>query len=424
MKNAKDQPIKILMVHKFFYVEGGAERYIFNLTDLLQSKGHQVIPFAAHHPNNYDTPYDKYFADSFTSGTHLKRQSIVNKTRSVLQFISNRDAQKKLTQLIRDTKPDVAHVHSIYHHLTPSILQTLKAHDIPIMLTLHDYKLICPNYILMNGKRRICTSCHGKKFYQATLNKCFRDSRAASLLISAEAYVHRLKHSYQDNVDLFVSPSRFLGDAVKHQGYPTKPFRIQPYTLDTNLYKPCYTPSDYFIFLGRLTHEKGLDFLFNAMKRINGRLLVVGTGPLEEILKQRVEREHLNIQMLGYKQGDELRRLIADARFTVVPSEWHDNSPLVIYESLALGNAVIGTRMGGIPELITEGVDGYTFERGDIDDFVDKTNRLLENPNQTIDMGKRGRGKVEALYSYDQHYRKIIDLYNLTMKLHFKQQRA
>ena len=127
---------------------------------------------------------------------------------------------------------------------------------------------------------------------------------------------------------------------------------------------------------------------------------------------------------LGYKQGDELRRLIADARFTVVPSEWHDNSPLVIYESLALGNAVIGTRMGGIPELITEGVDGYTFERGDIDDFVDKTNRLLENPNQTIDMGKRGRGKVEALYSYDQHYRKIIDLYNLTMKLHFKQQRA
>jgi len=366
--------MKILMVHKFYYVEGGAERYVFNVTDLLQKKGHTVIPFAMQDDRNFDSEYSDYFVDRFGPDQLFQTKNPCKRLKIANRIVFNRDAQKKLSRLIDETQPDIAHVHSIYHHLSPSVLHTLKKHNLPVMMTLHDYKIVCPNYIFLDGQRKVCTACQGRHFWKATAKKCFRNSYAASALVTAEAYVNAWKKSYHDNVDVFVSPSRFLGDKISQYGYQDKPVLVQPYTLDLDAYEPCYDPSDYFVFMGRLTHEKGVHFLLDAAKKIHGAdLYILGTGPLEAEMRQRVAQEKMtHVKMLGYKTGAELREIVRRAKFTVITSEWHDNSPLVIYESLSLGNPIVGARMGGIPELIEEGSDGYVYERGDLATFVDR----------------------------------------------------
>jgi len=408
--------MKILMIHKFYYIEGGAERYVFNLTHLLENKGHTVIPFAVKHPDNFETPYQEYFADYFSPEQFSQTRNPLKRITTAQRVIYNRRAQQKLAQLIKDTRPDIAHVHSIYHHLSPSVLQTLKDFNLPVMMTLHDYKLVCPNYIFLDGKRRVCEACRGKHFWQAMVRKCFRDSYAASFLTTVEAYFHYFKKSYKNNVDVLVSPSQFLAEKISQYGYAHKPVLVQPYTLNISEYKPSFFPLDYFVFMGRLTHEKGVHFLLDAMNQIKDTsLYIIGTGPIEEKLKRRIKEQGLsNVKMLGYKSGDELKRLVAGAKFTVVPSEWHDNSPLVIYESLALGKPVIGSRMGGIPELIDEDGDGFVFDRGDLSGFVNVINSLVHDQKKLSNMGKRAREKAEFIFGFDNHYHKIIELYELT----------
>jgi glycosyltransferase involved in cell wall biosynthesis len=404
--------MKVLMVHKFYYVEGGAERYVFNVTDLLKQRGHEVIPFAMQDDHNFASEYSRYFADRFGPDQLFETKNPWQRLRIAKRIIFNREAQQRLEALIEATQPDIAHVHSVYHHLSPSVLFTLKKYNLPVMMTLHDYKLVCPNYIFLDGKRRLCEACHGRSFWKATAKKCFRDSYAGSALVSAEAYVNHWKKSYLDHVDLYVSPSKFLGDKISQYGYGSKPVRVQPYALDLDVYQPCYDESDYFVFLGRLTHEKGVHFLLDAAKSIRGRLVILGTGPLENDLRQRIEREHLtNVTLLGYKSGSELKEIVRKAKFTVITSEWHDNSPLVIYESLALGNLVIGAKMGGIPELIDEGVDGFVYERGDMDTFVRHVNYLIDHPQTAIEMGKSGRRKAEQLFGFEEHYKRLMLLY-------------
>ncbi|MBN1466502.1 glycosyltransferase [candidate division KSB1 bacterium] len=417
--------MKILMVHKFYYVEGGAERYVFNVTDLMKEKGHTVIPFAMRDDRNFSSDYSRFFADPFGPEQLFATHDPFKRLRIARDVIFNRHAQARLASLIEETKPDIAHVHSVYHHLSPSVLFTLKKYNLPVMLTLHDYKIVCPNYIFLDGARQVCEECRGRHFWKATAKKCFRNSYAASALVTAEAYWNYWKKSYLKNVDLFVSPSRFLADKVCQYGYQKKHVKVQPYTLDLRLYEPCHAASDYFVFMGRLTHEKGVHFLLDAAKKIRGAdLLILGAGPIENELRQRVLKENLrHVKMVGYQSGAALRDLVRQAKFTVVTSEWYDNSPLVIYESLALGNPVIAARMGGIPELIEEGLDGFVYDRGDLESFVAFANYLIQNPKRAREMGINARQKAERLYGFDQHYEKLLDLYNHTSAVASKNSR-
>jgi glycosyltransferase involved in cell wall biosynthesis len=365
---------------------------------------------------NFHSEYSSYFVDRFGPDQMFETGNPATRLKIAKRMIFNTEAQHKLAKLIEDTKPDFAHVHSIYHHLSPSVLHTLKKYNLPVLLTLHDYKMVCPNYIFLDGERNVCEECQGKRFWKATSKKCFRNSYAASALVSAEAYWNKWKKSYLNNVDVFMSPSQFLGDKILQYGFQSKPVITQPYTLDLSTYEPCYEPSDYFVFMGRLTHEKGVHFLLDAAKNIQGAdLYVLGTGPIEDELRQRVKNENLtNVKMLGYKSGDELREIVRRAKFTVITSEWHDNSPLVIYESLSLGNPIVGARMGGIPELIEEGVDGFVYDRGDLDAFVKHVNFLIQHPEKNIEMGKAARAKSERLYGFEEHYKKLMQLYDYT----------
>ena len=407
--------MRILTAHKFHYIEGGAERYLFNMSELLREHGHEVIPFSMHHPRNLESKYSPYFAEHFNPDQLRDAKGRPwELLRRAGRVCYNRNAQQQLARLIRDAGPEMVHVHSLYHHLSPAVLTTLKSFHLPVVMELHDYKLICPNYIFLDGRRRLCEACRGRYFFNALARRCFRDSYSASLLVSLEATLHKYLATYKKNVDLFVSPSRFLAEKMKQYGYGEKPIVVQPYSLDLAAYQPYFGPSDYYIFMGRLTHEKGIRFLLQAAKQIpECRLYLCGTGPLEEEVVATIAAENLtHVQFLGYQAGEALKSLVARSKFAVVTSEWHDNSPLVIYESLALGKAVIGARLGGIPELINEGEDGLTYEAGNLSDFVTKVKSLIAQPERTREMGRRGRAKAEQLFSPQAHYQNLLQIYD------------
>ena len=411
--------MNVLMIHKFHYIEGGAERYVFNLSELLQKKGNVVIPFSMHHPKNDPSPYSDYFVSYFNPDQLRNSGSLGQTLKTAGRVIYNKEAQTKLAQLIEETKPDVAHIHSIYHHISPSIFKTLREFKIPVMMTLHDFKLVCPNIVFLDGKNKVCEACRGKYFWMATLKKCFRESYGASLLVTLEATLHYLMNSYRGNVDMFHSPSAFLAKKISSYGYDHKPVKVLPYTLDVNSFQPHYGESDYFVYAGRMSVEKGVLFLVDAMRRVKGiKLYLIGTGPLDAEIKNRIEKYGLeHVKQLGYQSGDELRRIISRAAFTVMPSLCHDNSPLAIYESLSLGNAILGSDNGGIPELIEQGKDGYIFKAGDEDDFVAQVGKMIREPQACVNMGKLGREKAERLFSPDEHYTQIMKFYEQTIEL-------
>ncbi len=406
--------MKILMVHKFYYVEGGAERYVFNLTHLLEKKGHTVIPFAMKHEKNFETEYADYFADTLQVDQVKSGFGLSDRISSIKQFIYNKNAQVQLARLIKDTKPDIAHVHSIYHHLSPSVLDTLKEYNLPVIQTLHDYKLVCPNYIFLNGRGENCEKCKGRAYWHAVTNKCFHKSYSASALIAAEGYYHRFANTYKKNIDLFTSPSRFLGDKVVKYGFPKEKMIFFPYTLPLEDYVPNYDYDDSAIFMGRLTREKGVWSLLQAMQECRElNLKIAGTGPIENELKDYVRKNNMsNVKFLGYLNEKELKKVVAQSRFTIVPSIWHDNSPLVIYESMALGKPVLGAKSGGIPELVDNGKTGYIFEPGNVPDLVEKI-RKINNDGTLKEMSYSARKRAEENYAPEVHYPQVIKLYEM-----------
>ena len=412
--------MKVLMVHKFYYVEGGAERYFFNLAKVLEQNGHQVIPFAMSHPKNYPSAYDSYFADNLEVDRLQNGESSITTVKGLVRFVYNQRAAQQLARLLEKVKPDIAHVHSVHHHLSPSVLFVLKKYRLPVVQTLHDYKLVCPNYIFLNGRGHVCEACAGRFFYHALLNKCFKNSYPASLLLAVESYVQFALQAHKKNVDLFISPSRFLAEKLVQYGYPAERMVVQPYTLPVAEYRPQFSDSDYFVFTGRLTREKGLAFLLQAMKEIkDARLCIVGTGPLETEIRKQIKSEGMdNVELLGYKSGDELKSIVANGKFVVVPSQWYDNSPLVIYEAFSLGKPVIGARIGGISELISEGRTGFLFDPKDVPHFVRKVNELIHDPSKAMMMGRAARQKAESEFAPDAHYAKILELYQRAGDLH------
>lgn len=405
--------MKVLMVHKFYFIEGGAERYMFNLSGLLTSRGEQVIPFAMQHPRNVPTPYSRYFVSQFDPDGVLGRLSVRAGLRSVGRVIYSMEARRKIERLIEDERPDIAHVHGVYHHLSPSVLFALKRYSIPVVFTLHEYKILCPSYLFLNRHGQVCELCEGRKFWHPIKERCLKGSLAASMLVSAEAYVHRILRTYHRTVDLFISPSRFLRDKMIQYGFPPEKVIWLPYTIPIHEYEPCYEADNYFTYVGRLSREKGIELLVEAMENVEGaELYVCGTGRLEESLKRMVATRGMrNVRFLGHLGGEQLRAVMRRSMFTVVPSIVYDNSPLAVYESFALGKPVAGARIGGIPELIDPGQDGVLFEPNNRADMVSAIRVLVADRQRLEAMGRRARAKAERWFAPEEHLRRIMAVY-------------
>ncbi|HHS14105.1 MAG TPA: glycosyltransferase family 1 protein [bacterium] len=411
--------MKILMINKFYFLKGGSERYFFELGHILRSHGHEVIPFSMKHPENEPTPYTRYFVEEIEFNLDSAWQRLINGIRIAGRILYSWQARHRLETLIRATRPQVAHCHMIDHQISPSILHTLRKHRIPVLLTTHQTKIICPNYRLFNwSKMRVCEKCLSHHYYWPVIEKCHKNSRMAGLLIAVESYSHHVMRLYEKYVDVLHVPSCFFRQKFIQAGYSAGKISQLYYTIQVDRYEPRYTDDDYFLYFGRIEEAKGLDTLLSAMHSVpQGRLFIVGRGDYEPELKNRARKTGLkNVTFLGPRFGEELKEIVQNCQFVIVPSECYDNSPLVIYEAYALGKPVIGADIGGIPELIEEGCTGKLFQAGNAHELAIHIRWMLNNPQLRISMGRSARQKAEREFSPEVHYQKIFDLYQNLLK--------
>jgi len=401
--------MKVLLVNKFYYLRGGAERSVFETKRLLENRGHDVIPFSMVDDRNAPSPYGQYFVDhvEFNTG-HSVRQ----KLGIVPRVIYYREARRKLERLLRRERVDVAHLHNIAHQISPSILDSLRKYRVPVVQTLHDYKLICPTYTLLAGGQ-VCQRCLGGHYYHAAVQRCNKGSLTASLLNVVEMYAHRAMGLYRRGIDLYLAPSRFLKNKLREDGLPRAPVMYLPNAIDAGQYQPRYGDDGYGLYFGRLSPEKGVHTLIRAMKGLKDiELRIIGEGLQRDRLQRAVQEDNLeNVRFCGPLYGDDLKTVLAGARFVVVPSECYENCPFSVLESFAMGKPVLGAAIGGIPELIDPGIDGLLFRPGDPIDLQRKMRQLDRDGEQRIAMGRRARQKVERLFGLTSHYRKLMQAY-------------
>lgn len=402
--------MRVLMVQTFYYYRGGDSTYMLNLSGLLEEQGHEVIPFAMHHPHNLSSPYSEYFVSEIDFPSLLSRFSPRAAWTVLSRSMYNREARNKMESLLEEVKPDIVHMHNFQAHLTTSIIGPLKKRNIPIVWTLHDFQLVCPHSTLLCGTE-LCERCIPGRYYMVLLHRCKKGSLAASFMAMVNAYYNRLIR-LPAKIDRFITPSNFMRGKMIEGGYDPAKVTWLPNFVDLNAYRPAHE-RDYFLFFGRLAHEKAPDVLIRAVSKLDtGKLWIVGDGPLrEELVRLAAELKADRVEFIGYRTGEELRKIIAEAQFIVLPSRAYDNFPFSVMEALASGKAVVAADSGGVPEMVEDGVNGLLFPIGEIDALTDHVRTLLGDTALRREMGRRGREKAERLYSREEHFRRIMDIY-------------
>lgn len=403
--------MKVLVCNKFYRPVGGPETVVFDTVRELEARGHTAITFALEHPDNKDSKYSEYFMPNVDYNTK-QAKGVGRLVKEASDIIYCREARDRIEKLIADTKPDVAHVHNIYHQLSPSILVALRKAGIPTILTLHDAKLLCANMLFLNHGK-VCEKCAGKWFHHAVMNKCVKDSYASSMVCCVEEAIHRLTGIYERNVDLFITPSQFLkGRMVQYGRLRESQIEVLPNYADIQSITPNYEPGDYGLFLGRIEPLKGVLTLLRACEDVDFEIRFAGRGPLlEECERTVAEKNITNAKFLGFQTGEDFKRQLTQSRFIVLPSECHENCPMSILEAFSAGKPVVASNLGGIPELIDDGVDGFIFEAGNADQLASRMKQLIDDPEMAREMGKRGRAKVEERFSMEKHMQSLLGIY-------------
>lgn len=399
--------MKILQVNKYHWIKGGSETAYFGITSLLEGHGHEVIPFSMKDEKNLPTPWSRFFVETVDYG----KGGLPNKLSSALKIIYSFDAVRKMKSLLKEARPDIAHFHIFQHQISPSVFGPLRKKGVPVILTLHDLKPVCPNYKMYTGGR-VCEKCIGGKFINCFLNRCTKGSAFGSLINTIEMYLHYALRYYQD-VDRYITVSSFYRDKMIEAGFPPEKVVHIPNFINLGEFQCTGADKGYGLYFGRLSDEKGVGTLLKALALCPDMpFYLAGSGPCERELKGFAEKMGLvNASFVGFKKGGELKKLVQEASFTVIPSEWYENCPMSVIESLAMGTPVIGSRIGGIPELIRDGVDGLTFIAGDHEDLASKMQALWKDKEKRKEMGFRGRQKAEREYSPELFYEKVMKTY-------------
>lgn len=354
--------MKILLINNCHWPRGGSEVVYYNTATLLKEAGHKVVFFSFEDENNILTGDLEYL---------IKKDVGFKKIKS---YFNNEKAAQALDTILTKENPDIAHAHLMWGGMTAAIIPVLHKHGIPLVHTAHDYRMVCPAYLLKDGKGRFCERCKCGRFINCFLYRCSKGNLIQSALMSIEMYYRNRKWHPAKAIDGLIFVSNFSKN--KHLEFDSSfaetksmvlyncPGQIVSESLDLSK----DTCNSYYLFYGRLAEEKGIHTLLKAWDKFPVlKLKVVGTGVLEDTLKKYcAERELKNVEFLGYKTGKELYDLVAGAKYVCVPSECYENNPMTIVEAYSLGIPVIGAAIGGISEIVNNGKTGFLFESGNV----------------------------------------------------------
>jgi glycosyltransferase involved in cell wall biosynthesis len=401
--------MKILYLNNFCYLRGGAEKVLFEECRIFRKAGNQVAIFSRSNDKNDQSEFNEFFPPRIdTDQIRLKLSSI----RSFKELIYSKESRAGLREVIKRFNPDIAHAHNIYGRLSVSVLDELQEARIPVVMTLHDFKLICPSYLMLS-RGRVCEECKGHKYYRAVRNRCHKGSLMASAIYALETLINHALDKYGP-VSYFISPSRFLKEKFVEFGWdPERIAYIPNFVVFEDKDQPT-VPGEYLLYLGRLSMEKGVRTLLEACKGLEGKvkLKIVGDGPERRELQKIASAHALPVEFTGFLGGEMLRDAVAQARAIVMPSEWYENAPLSLLESFANAKPVIGARIGGIPEMIDEGINGFLFEPGNVEGLTDRIKTISALPDRKIvEMGRAAREKVEKAFTPERHFEQLMSLY-------------
>lgn len=349
--------MKVLMINKFLYPNGGSETYIFKIGEWLEKNGHEVQYFGMEHAGRCVGNR----VNAYTSDMDFHGGSLLSKLTYPIKTIYSSEARKQIRKVLDDFKPDVCHINNFNYQLTPSIILEIKKWNINcrIIFTAHDYQLVCPNHMCNNpNTHQNCEKCLGGHFINCTKGKCIHGSTAKSAIGTMEAMLWNVNGVYK-NFDEVICCSEFLKKKMD-----TNPVFAEKTVAMHNFIEKVewkdVQKKDYVLYFGRFSEEKGIVTLIQAAKELpDVQFIFAGTGPLEESIKG-VQ----NIKNVGFQKGEALEKLIREAKFSVYPSEWYENCPFSVMESQMYGTPVLGADIGGIPELIRVGQTGELFESG------------------------------------------------------------
>lgn len=399
--------MNVAQVNKYLEPRGGADVVMLRTARLLRRRGHHVTLMGMPPAGGAGPELPAFCVspvDYHDVGSWKERAAAAGR------LLYSLEAKRCMRRLIRSKKPDVIHLHNIYHQLSPSIIDAAAQLGVPCVMTLHDYKLTCAVYCHYRDGAP-CDRCTGGRYLNALRHRCTEGSWARSLLNTIEMYLHHRVLRIYRKVHTFIAPSRFLKEKTRELGFRGRIVRM-PYFLDTDDFSPASRPESRRIaYFGRLSPEKGLLTLLDAVRGLGLELLVVGRGPLGPALREKARRDGLdNVRFTGYRSGRELERTVAACRFTVIPSRWYENYPVSVMEAFALGKPVVGADIGGIPELI--GSDrGLLFKPGAPADLREKIEQLASSPRAVESMGRNAREFAERELNPQKHYQRLLSVY-------------
>ncbi len=406
--------MRILQANKFFYRRGGAEVLFFETIRGLRERGHEVSEFSMTHPNNLSSEYAKYFASELPE--LLGKQDIASAWKIFNRVFSSKEIEQKLIDLVAVAKPEVAHLHNIYHHLSASTFTKLYELKIPTVLTVHDVFPLCPNHSMLKGET-LCEECYKNKPYNCIRYRCINKKLLPSIVGTMEAYYYRYKKIW-DRIDLYICPSKFIKNKLIEYGFPAHKMRDVRNPFSPQSVVPPL--GDKVVYLGRVHYEKGIKIFMEAAKELRDhKVVVAGSGPEDGWVQEFARKNTLsNVERVGWVGGEAWKKVMLEAKVVVVPSLFYENCSMAILEAFSYGRIVVSVDRGGNPELITDGVNGFLAKPEDPADLAKTIIRAMQTSDteastiaiRAVEFIKNKHRPEDYLDSLEAIYQEVISL--------------
>ena len=389
--------MKVAIVHNTYQQRGGEDVVVDQESRLLESQGHTVICYRR-------------------SNDEMEQFSKPRQLLMVKDIVHSGSSKREIRNLIRTEKPDLVHVHNTFMMISPSVYEVCQEENVPVLQTLHNYRLMCPGWTLSRDGE-VCEECITDGLWRGILHGCYRNSRAMTAAVALMLKVHRMRGTWSDCVDGYVTLSEFARHKFIDGGLPARKIHVKPNFVECDPGMRT-TAGNYALFVGRLSPEKGTNILISAWSKLKNSLplFIVGEGPIRETLEAQVASLGLtNITFRGWLPRDQILMAMKEAAFLTMPSVWYEGFPMTIAESFACGTPVICSRLGGMQEIVTDQHNGLHFTAGDPQDLAGKIEWACSHPARMTEMGKMARKEYESRYTAEKNYALLMDIYERTM---------
>lgn len=401
--------MRVLLVNKFHWNKGGSEKYYFELGELLKQHGHEVAYFSMEDEKNIKTGDKEYFVPKFDLNNSSKLKA--------LDVIYNKENEKIMEKALDEFKPDVVHLNNFQRQLSASIIKPIKKRNIPIVFTAHDVQAICPAITMMDNDKNPCELCMKGRYINCIKKSCNKGSKLKSALGAIEGYYYRNHKIYIDKIDYIITPSEFYRTKFIEDGINPNKIQAIHNSIEMNDYNVETQNDGYALYFGRLSKEKGILNLINAFAKCNkGNLYIAGEGPEKEKIEKIIKENSLEdrVKLLGFLNKEQMTDVTRKCKFVVVPSIWYENCPYSVLETLAIGKPIIGSNMGGIPELVIDNENGFIYNT--VDELTEKMNVLFENEDLVKQFSKKSKELAKQNYDREVYYNKLKQIYDKVIK--------